>query len=397
MEILHKNEKRVNDISEFMRQLLAAEGSGPKRALYDQYQERIADIEAIDLFYFEMYKHDTSSTIEEIKESAGKFVNVFHHSLQEKQGVYNTPFLQNFLAESKAIESHLNTLKPYFNKSLIQGHRDDLIRGFERCLDIEKKFIKKEHILFPHLESKLPSTKPLEVLWSLHDDARTQVKTILLELRKETLDITGLFDLIGQYYYSIFGLHQKEELILLPVASKLLSIPEQETMYHESLSYGYAFMEQPLPIAQTVIKEKEVSIEGMYHSATGNLSFEQLTAVFQYLPVDITFVDKDDKVCYYNNRKERHFPRNPSIIGRLVKYCHPPKSVHVVEEIVNSFKDHSKDTAEFWISIKDVFLYINYFAIRDMKGNYLGTLEVSQDVTKIRALTGEQRILDWKK
>jgi PAS domain S-box-containing protein len=115
------------------------------------------------------------------------------------------------------------------------------------------------------------------------------------------------------------------------------------------------------------------------------------------MPVDITFVDKNDQVKYFSQGKERIFDRNRAIIGRDVRMCHPPSSVHVVEKILNDFKSGNETTAAFWIQMQGRFIHIEYFALRDPDGNYLGVLEVSQDLTEKRSLQGEQRILSYAK
>ncbi|MCK4593551.1 DUF438 domain-containing protein, partial [bacterium] len=129
--------------------------------------------------------------------------------------------------------------------------------------------------------------------------------------------------------------------------------------------------------------------------STGALSLEQLDLMLTHLPVDLTYVDSDDEVRYYSAGKERIFPRSPGIIGRRVQNCHPPDSVHIVSRIVESFKRGEKDSAEFWINLDGRMIYIRYFALRDAVGTYQGVIEVSQDVTHIRALEGERRLLDW--
>jgi DUF438 domain-containing protein len=116
-----------------------------------------------------------------------------------------------------------------------------------------------------------------------------------------------------------------------------------------------------------------------------------------HLPVDISFVDENDQVAYYSDTSDRIFPRSAGVIGRKVQKCHPPKSVHIVEKILDEFKSGRKDCAEFWIQLNGKFIHIRYFAVRDSNGKYIGTLEVSQDVTSIRELKGEKRLLDWDK
>ena len=129
---------------------------------------------------------------------------------------------------------------------------------------------------------------------------------------------------------------------------------------------------------------------------TGQLSVEQINIMLKHLPVDVSFVDASDELRYYSDTPQRIFARTPAVIGRKVQNCHPPKSVHVVQKIIDAFRAKEKDTAEFWIELKGRFIHIRYFAMRDKGGNYRGTLEVSQDVTEIRKLEGERRLLDWE-
>ncbi len=127
---------------------------------------------------------------------------------------------------------------------------------------------------------------------------------------------------------------------------------------------------------------------------TGMFTLKELMAVLNTLPVDITFVDKDDRVRYFSEGKERIFTRTKSVLGRRVQDCHPPQSVDVVEKIVNSFREGKRDSVDFWINLKGREIYIRYFAVRDKQSSYLGALEVTQDITEIRKLEGEKRLLD---
>jgi len=130
--------------------------------------------------------------------------------------------------------------------------------------------------------------------------------------------------------------------------------------------------------------------------STGSLTLEQVDLLLTHLPVDVSFVDERDTVRYYSATRDRIFARTPAVIGRKVQNCHPGKSVHIVDAILKAFKAGDKDTAEFWIEIEGKFIYIRYFAVRDSARAYRGCLEVSQDVTGIRALKGRKRLLDWK-
>jgi PAS domain S-box-containing protein len=130
---------------------------------------------------------------------------------------------------------------------------------------------------------------------------------------------------------------------------------------------------------------------------TGSLSEEEIEAVFDSLPVDITFVDRNDSVKYFSKAKRRIFARTKAVLGREVQKCHPQKSVHVVNEIVESFKAGKKNVAEFWINMNGRLIHIRYFAVRDKNGEYLGTMEVTQDITNIKRIQGEKRLLDWER
>jgi len=128
---------------------------------------------------------------------------------------------------------------------------------------------------------------------------------------------------------------------------------------------------------------------------TGRLTLEQIDLMLRALPVDVSFVDENDTVLYYSEKKDRIFTRVPGVIGRKVQNCHPVKSVNIVERILEAFRAGKKDTAEFWIQLAGRFIHIRYFAVRDEQGRYRGCLEVSQDVTEIRQLEGQRRLLDW--
>jgi DUF438 domain-containing protein len=138
-------------------------------------------------------------------------------------------------------------------------------------------------------------------------------------------------------------------------------------------------------------------MDGFINMPTGNFTLQELTNVLNILPFDLTFVDKDDKVRYFSHGKKRIFDRSKAILMRDVRMCHPPHSVHIVEQIVSDFKSGKADSAPFWINLGGKFIHIEYFAVRDSEGNYMGTLEVSQDLTGLRALEGEQRLLNYVK
>jgi len=129
---------------------------------------------------------------------------------------------------------------------------------------------------------------------------------------------------------------------------------------------------------------------------TGSLSKEEIEAILDTLPIDISFVDRNDAVKYFNKAEERIFVRSKSVIGRKVQMCHPQKSINVVNKIVETFKKGEKEAAEFWIQMNNRLVHIRYFAVRDKNGDYLGTMEVTQDLTDLKKIKGERRLLDWE-
>jgi DUF438 domain-containing protein len=185
----------------------------------------------------------------------------------------------------------------------------------------------------------------------------------------------------------------------------MLSDSEWIQMKNGEADIGYAWVtpdegwpEETIKAPEEVPAEPVEVLEemaGVLGLDTGRMTLEQINLMLTHLPVDLTFVDENDRVAYYSEG-ERIFPRSPAIIGREVRNCHPPKSVHMVNKILDAFKSGSRDTAEFWIQLGEKFIYIRYFAVRDKKGYYRGTLEVSQDLTEIRKLEGQQRLLDWE-
>ena len=193
----------------------------------------------------------------------------------------------------------------------------------------------------------------------------------------------------------------KEENILFPMALETLTEDEWVKIADESEEIGFcltgpAGVWKPVRHPLEVEKEAEAtrsSSDGFIRFETGIVSLKQLETLLNHLPVDLTFIDENDVVRYFSHGKERIFARTKAVIGRTVQNCHPPQSVHVVEELLRDFKSGAKDVEDFWIQMGDKFIYIRYFAVRDEEGKYMGTLEFSQNVAEIRALEGQKRIM----
>jgi hypothetical protein len=196
----------------------------------------------------------------------------------------------------------------------------------------------------------------------------------------------------------------KEEKVLHPMSIDTLSDEEWAAIRAGEGEIGYAFISgvpawPALDAAGTEAGAAgapagPATPAGLLALTTGGLDLEQLNLMLTILPIDVQFVDEHDQVRFYSEG-QRIFPRSPGVIGRKVQNCHPPASVHKVQQIIDAFRAGDKDTAEFWIELGGKFLHIRYFAVRDASGAYRGVVETAQDVTGIRALEGQRRLLDW--
>lgn len=275
---------------------------------------------------------------------------------------------------------------------------------FNQLSQVEKHFARKENQLFPYLE-KYGWTGPSQGMWAFHDQIREELKFVRTNIEEKNFD--NVLNSLITVFNSLTHLISVEENRLLPNAVNLLNEDDWKEMYEGDCEIGWMFATPPArypevqeeeyihPSLDTKKRELSFSLEDRTHFDEGYLTMQQVNFIFKYLPVDITYVDENDKVVFYNRGDDRVFPRSAGIIGREVKFCHPPKSVDQVLKILEEFKAGRQDTAEFWIEFKGKFVHIRYFAIRDDEKNYKGVIEMSQDVTQIRALEGQKRLLDW--
>jgi len=274
---------------------------------------------------------------------------------------------------------------------------------FNLLMDVDKHYRRKENLLFPYLE-KYGITGPPTVMWGKHDQTRVLLKTALEAMEKPgEPDALRVKELIDSVYkpasQAITDMIMKEEEILLPMTMDKLTDSDWFEIYRQTNEIGYCLYDPNIAWnpegVEAVLATHSDTNSIQLHS--GSFTPEELLAVLNSLPIDITFVDKNDKVKYFSQGKERIFDRNRAILGRDVRMCHPPSSVHIVDQIIGDFKSGKADSAPFWIEMRDKFIHIEYFALRNEVGEYLGTLEVSQEMTEKRALQGEQRILSYKK
>lgn len=279
----------------------------------------------------------------------------------------------------------------------------ELIGLFNQLIDVDKHYQRKEYLLFPYLE-KAGVTGPPKVMWGKHDEIRELLNGSLEILKTPDVsidDLAAASEIVLQpAVRGIADMIVKEEEILFPMLMDSLSDVEWYDIQEQSLEIGYCLYDPTIEWVPEGIMSRgtsHVRTQGDHiQLPSGSFTTEELLSILNTLPVDVTFVDREDKVKFFSQSRDRIFPRTRAILNRDVRHCHPPASAHIVDKILEDFKSGRQDQAPFWINLGGRFIHIAYYALRNEQGEYLGTLEVSQDLTGYRALEGEQRILSYE-
>ncbi|MFZ4522370.1 MAG: DUF438 domain-containing protein [Bacteroidales bacterium] len=318
--------------------------------------------------------------------------------------------VDTFKRENRELEKVVKQLRELFSQSeaALSGEGKEkylnTVKGlFNNLMDVDKHYRRKENLLFPFLE-KYGITGPPKVMWGKHDETRDLLKTAINVLGMPGEYTPEMMQMKVELYLdpainAITAMIMKEDEILFPMALDKLNETDWYEIYRQTNEIGYCLYDPAIswkPQGVEIVEETSAE-EGTINLPSGKFTSEEILAVLNALPVDITFVDRNDKVKYFSQGKERVFDRNRAILGRDVRMCHPPSSVHVVDQIISDFKSGVADSAPFWIQMGGKFIHIEYFALRNDKGEYLGTMEVSQDLTDKRKISGDQRLLTYKK
>lgn len=279
------------------------------------------------------------------------------------------------------------------------------LRGhFNALIDVDKHYLRKEYLLFPFLEQQ-GITGPPKVMWGKHDEIRELIKggiEILMapDITKDEL-LASAEIILKPAAKGVEEMTVKEEEILFPMSMDKLTEADWYEISMQSLEIGYCLYDPQVKWVPEGIHEESINESQKSGShiqlPSGSFSAEELLSILSIMPIDMTFVDKDDKVKFFSQTPERVFQRNRAILNRDVRHCHPPGSAHIVDKILEDFKSGKQSRAPFWINMRGKMIHIEYFALRNEKGEYLGTVEVSHDVSRYRALEGEQRILSYEK
>ncbi|KMP72680.1 DUF438 domain-containing protein [Bacillus wiedmannii] len=368
-----------------------------------QFEKAVGNITVAEISKLEQaLMEEEGIPVEEVQRLCSVHTAIFKGSIEEihqsdkPEDLAGHP-VHTFKLENKEIDKLVNfKLQLHYERFEKKDSKENvykLIEDLNLLLDVDKHYSRKENLLFPYLE-KYGIYGPTQVMWGIDDVIRNAIKDVKQALTnyngdKKTI-LEGIYFVIREITEMIF----KEENILFPMALQTLTEDEWIKIAHESDGIGYC-LSDPAGVwkpERKAIQEQAIS-EGFIRLETGILSLKQLELMLNHLPVDITYIDQDDVVRYFSHGKERIFARTKAVIGRTVQNCHPPKSVHVVEKLLEDFKSGNKDCEDFWIKFKDKYVYIRYFAIRSENGEYMGTLEFTQNINPIQEIHGEKRIL----
>jgi PAS domain S-box-containing protein len=406
-------EDRKNVLKEILRQLHA--GANPQE-VKEKFKQFLEGISPLEISRIEQELIREGMPREEIQRLCDVHMAVFREQLEKQKLDVPASHPINVLMEEHKIMLQLagklastaQKIQHFSESSYVEEEIHVLQHLAGDFMDSEKHYLREENVLFPNLE-KHGITEPPAIMWMEHNQIREKKKTLnklienygtssFQEFKAQLGELAeNLNSLLANHFF-------KENNILFPTALRVITKDEWKAIRSEFDEIGYCCFTPPeLTPPQIVKAEKEESVMPAQKETpfalqfeTGTLTKEEIEALLNALPVDITFVDKDDTVRYFNKAEKRIFIRTKAVIGRKVQLCHPQKSIHIVNRILEAFKEGKKDLAEFWINVNNRLIHIRYFAVRDKNGKYLGTMEVTQDITDIKKIEGEKRLLDWK-
>jgi DUF438 domain-containing protein len=405
-EIINNREYRQKVLKELIKEL--HDGKDPDE-VKRKFQEVFEGVAAKEISDLEQSLIEEGLPVEEIQRLCDVHASVFKGSIEEihreeftgekPEDIEGHP-IHTFKLENRELEKLINdsimrNLEAYKGNASVDS-KNKLLADLNALLDIDKHYSRKENLLFPYLE-KYGVTAPPKVMWGVDDEIRADIKSAKAKLQGDAPDSAAS---IEQAATKVNEMIFKEENILFPMALDTLTEDEWFNIAEESDEIGFC-LTQPAgkwkPIRANVgdkAKEQSVQPNGSIRFETGVLTVKEINGILNNIPVDITFIDKDNTVKYFTLGKERIFARTKAIIGRNVSNCHPPASVHIVEEMVEDFKSGRKDHEDFWIKMGQMYVYIRYFAVRDENGDYLGAMEITQNIAPIQAIEGEKRLVE---
>jgi len=408
-ELINNSEKRKELLKHMILQLHEGEAPGEVKGRLVALMKKIPYNEVVEV------EQELISEGKLTEDEVLKFCDIHTEALDgaiDHEGAKEVPWghpVDTFNRENRELLKLIDQIKITILKAKELKSTDEIpglfleLRGhFNLLMDVDKHYQRKENLLFPYLEKK-GITGPPKVMWGKHDETRNLLK-VAIEALQITENVTIdeaplLFDMVlTPAVESVADMTMKEEEILFPMSMDKLTQAEWYEVEKQSLEIGYCLFDPSVKWKPDgIVETNEEMIDEIIHLDSGSFTKEELNAILNSLPLDMTFVGKNHKVKYFSQGKERIFQRSRAILNRDVLLCHPPTSAGIVEKILDDFSNNKEESAPFWIQMSGKFIHIEYFALKDKDGNYLGTLEVSQDLTEKRKLDGEQRILSYGK
>ena len=385
---------------EFLKGLIRKLHEEPDKLenIREDFMRVVRELTPVEIAQVEQKLVEEGMPPESIQLMCNIHLDVFKEALDEDSlHVDSWHPLHILIEEHRDILNRTKELRDLTGKIIARNYDSEDIRRLQSSIQyldsLEAYFSKEENVLFPYLE-RHGLVQPPAIMWKEHDEVRNLRKKMKIEYENLKNGDPNKVNELAITISELFTNHiYKEHKILFPSALKLLSKNEWESIRVEFDEIGY-FSFEPMPFVFSEEVSKNNGVEGLVNLGSGFLKVDQLLLMLNSLPFDITFVDENDTVRYFSEGKERIFVRTRAIIGRKVQNCHPQKSAHVVNRIFEDFRNGVRDVAEFWLNLGPKIVHIRYFALRDTLGKYAGTLEVTQEISSIKALEGEKRIYD---
>ena len=408
-EVIDNRANRIRVLKDIIKHLHAG---NPPEAVQRQMREIVKQTDASEIMAMEQELMAEGMPVEEVRSMCDLHSQVTRDVLVQiptRKDIAPGHPVDTFRRENEALRNVIALMKTGLAELQALPETADpapivlrLRQSFNDLMDIDKHYQRKEHALFSCLE-RHGIAGPSKVMWAKDDEVRSLLKQLgqslqpgsattdrveagIAEGSKRRPQCRGGDDLQGREHS-------------LPMSLETLSEDEWAEIWSASPKYGWCIVEPRqgyVPAVSVTAESINVPHSGALMLPTGNVSLEQLVGIFGTLPLDLTFVDADDRVAFFTEGPDRVFARSKAIIGRKVHNCHPPKSVETVDQILSDFKAGRQNVAEFWINFQDKFVHVRYFAVRAPDGRYLGTVELTQDLTPLRALQGERRLLEYE-
>lgn len=403
-EIVGKNSsKNKEEIKKLIKKLHVGEDPA---VVKEEFRDLIKNLTQAEISQAEEQLIKEGMPVEEIHHMCEVHLSVLQDKLIEDQNLAPEGHPIHILMQEHALLlENVNRLRDLYSEIKIKAGLNEVSKELDEITNIvkmikssENHYLREENVLFSYAE-KYGITQPPKIMWMEHDRIR-DIEKQLFQLMQDKENI-NYRDFLEQYHLHAHGLAEllashfsKENKVLFPTCMQLFKETDWINIRKQFDNIGYFFLTPDTAILEEQSEKKpEIIDDTMVDLGSGKLDLEILQQIFKTLPFDTTFVDKDDIVRFYSEGKDRIFVRTPSVIGRLVENCHPKKSVDKVMSIIKGFKENSLDKAEFWLNLDDKVVLIRYFPVRNSKNEYLGVLEVTQDITEIQKLKGEKRLL----